>query len=198
MGATTSVGQQQSGSWSRAFCRRTRRTFRPETLLLSHQPPPGGGYDAVARMIGQKLRARLGWTIIVENRGGANGMIAAEAVAKSRPDGRTVTRQAALSSLTKQVQALASSARAGFRWRITEQKLGSKNRAICIETGPRCGRGALCGRASPEGNVCLHGLSLERGGRQPCTAYDNPNLIRVRRSPFWELPIPPLTGRGYP
>src|SRR5271166_4998140 len=37
------------------------------------------------------------------------------------------------------------------------------------------------------GTVCLHGLSLERGGGQPCTAYDNPNLIRVRRSPFWKL-----------
>jgi tripartite-type tricarboxylate transporter receptor subunit TctC len=33
---------------------------------------------------------RPGWTIIVENRGGAKGMIAAEAVTKSRPDGRTI------------------------------------------------------------------------------------------------------------
>jgi tripartite-type tricarboxylate transporter receptor subunit TctC len=50
----------------------------------------GGGHDTVARLIAQKLRVRLGWTVIVENRGGANGMIAAEAVAKSRPDGRTI------------------------------------------------------------------------------------------------------------
>jgi tripartite-type tricarboxylate transporter receptor subunit TctC len=50
----------------------------------------GGGHDNVARLVAQKLRVRLGWTVIVENRGGANGMIAAEAVAKSRPDGRTI------------------------------------------------------------------------------------------------------------
>jgi tripartite-type tricarboxylate transporter receptor subunit TctC len=57
------------------------------TIVVAAAP---GGHDAVARAIGQKLRARPGWTIIVENRGGANGMIAAEAVAKSRPDGRTI------------------------------------------------------------------------------------------------------------
>jgi hypothetical protein len=81
----------------------------------------------------------------------------------------TTYRQAALSSLTQQVQALASSARAGFRWRITEQKLGSKNRAICIKTGPRCGRGALCGRASPGGGSsreCLSSWTVPRARRQ--------------------------------
>ena len=58
-----------------------------------------------------------------------------------------------------------------------------------------CLRAGFLGGSSSD---CLQGLSLARGGRQPSTAYENPNLIRVRRSPFWELPIPPLTGRGYP
>jgi tripartite-type tricarboxylate transporter receptor subunit TctC len=57
------------------------------TIVVAAAP---GGHDAVARAIGQKLRVRLGWTIMVENRGGANGMIAAEAMAKSRPDGRAI------------------------------------------------------------------------------------------------------------
>jgi tripartite-type tricarboxylate transporter receptor subunit TctC len=66
------------------------QNFPSGNITIVVPAAPGGGHDAVARVIGQKLRARLGWTIIVENRGGANGMIAAEAVAKSRPDGRTI------------------------------------------------------------------------------------------------------------
>jgi tripartite-type tricarboxylate transporter receptor subunit TctC len=66
------------------------QNFPSGNITIVVPAAPGGGHDAVARVIGQKLRARLGWTIIMENRGGANGMIAAEAVAKSRPDGRTI------------------------------------------------------------------------------------------------------------
>src|SRR5262249_18620234 len=66
------------------------QNFPSGNITIVVPAAPGGGHDAVARVIGQKLRARLGWTIIVENRGGANGMIAAEAVAKSRADGRTI------------------------------------------------------------------------------------------------------------
>jgi tripartite-type tricarboxylate transporter receptor subunit TctC len=66
------------------------QNFPSRNITIVVPAAPGGGHDAVARVIGQKLRARLGWTIIVENRGGANGMIAAEAVAKSRADGRTI------------------------------------------------------------------------------------------------------------
>jgi tripartite-type tricarboxylate transporter receptor subunit TctC len=61
---------------------------RPITLVVA--AAPGGGHDAVARAIAQNLKIRSGWTVIVENRGGANGMIAAESVAKSTPDGYTI------------------------------------------------------------------------------------------------------------
>jgi tripartite-type tricarboxylate transporter receptor subunit TctC len=49
--------------------------------------PPGGGTDYVARVVGNKLAEITSWTIILENRPGAGGNLAAEAVAKSAPDG---------------------------------------------------------------------------------------------------------------
>ncbi|MDO8598251.1 MAG: tripartite tricarboxylate transporter substrate binding protein [Sulfuricaulis sp.] len=50
---------------------------------------PGGVHDTLARVLQPKLTEALGQPIIIENRGGAGGNIAAEAVAKSAPDGYT-------------------------------------------------------------------------------------------------------------
>ncbi len=52
--------------------------------------PPGGGNDNLARIIAPKLSASFGQPVVVENRPGANGIIAAELVAKAPPDGYTV------------------------------------------------------------------------------------------------------------
>jgi len=52
--------------------------------------PAGGGVDTVTRMIAEKLHARLGQPFVIENRGGAGGNIAAEAVFTSDPDGYTL------------------------------------------------------------------------------------------------------------
>jgi tripartite-type tricarboxylate transporter receptor subunit TctC len=51
---------------------------------------PGGGVDAVARIVAPKLSELLGQPIIIENRGGAGGMLGAAAVAQSPPDGYTL------------------------------------------------------------------------------------------------------------
>ncbi len=50
----------------------------------------GGGLDTIARAIGQKLADNLGQAIVVDNRGGASGTIAAEAAKYAAPDGYTI------------------------------------------------------------------------------------------------------------
>jgi len=52
--------------------------------------PPAGGADVVARALGARMSQVLGQQIVIDNRAGANGLIATELTAKSSPDGYTV------------------------------------------------------------------------------------------------------------
>src|SRR5262247_2720265 len=61
---------------------------RPITLVVPY--PPGGATDAIARIIQDSMSQSLGQQIVVENIGGAGGMIAAGRAARAAPDGYTV------------------------------------------------------------------------------------------------------------
>jgi tripartite-type tricarboxylate transporter receptor subunit TctC len=52
--------------------------------------PPGGFTDVTARLVAQKLQERLGQSVVIDNRPGANGIIGVDALAKSPPDGHTM------------------------------------------------------------------------------------------------------------
>jgi tripartite-type tricarboxylate transporter receptor subunit TctC len=61
---------------------------RPVRIIVTI--PPGGAPDLTARIVGEKIAAGLGQPVVIENRPGSNGNIAAELVAKSPPDGHTL------------------------------------------------------------------------------------------------------------
>jgi tripartite-type tricarboxylate transporter receptor subunit TctC len=61
---------------------------RPFRILVGYAA--GGGVDIVARLLGEPMKQAFGQTVLIENRTGASGMIAAGAVAKAAPDGLTL------------------------------------------------------------------------------------------------------------
>ncbi len=61
---------------------------KPIKLLIGF--PPGGSTDLIGRLLGEKLHKALGQPVVIENQGGANGMLAANAVAAAAPDGYTL------------------------------------------------------------------------------------------------------------
>jgi len=61
---------------------------RPLRLIVPY--PPGGNTDILARIVAQRMSDSLGKPVVVDNRGGGNGLIASEISARSSPDGHTI------------------------------------------------------------------------------------------------------------
>jgi tripartite-type tricarboxylate transporter receptor subunit TctC len=64
--------------------------FPEKAITVVVPTAAGGGNDAMARVVAQKMSGLLGQQVIVENKAGANGAIAAEHVARATPDGHTI------------------------------------------------------------------------------------------------------------
>lgn len=64
--------------------------FPQQPIRIVVPAPAGGGYDVIARILGNAITANTQWTVIVDNKAGASGIIGTDAVAKAKPDGHTL------------------------------------------------------------------------------------------------------------
>ncbi len=65
-------------------------TYPNRLIKLLHGFPPGGNVDIIARLLGNEMQKNLGQSIVIEGKPGQAGALAAEAVARSDPDGHTL------------------------------------------------------------------------------------------------------------
>ena len=71
-------------------CTAAAQTFPSKPLRLVVGYPPGGGSDAIGRVVAQKLGDQLGQQVVVDNKPGANGNLGAELAARMPPDGHNL------------------------------------------------------------------------------------------------------------
>lgn len=77
--------------------------FPNRTIRLVVPYPPGGATDAMSRLAAQKIQEKMGGTVVVENRSGANGQVGSQAVLQSPPDGYTILGSASIHPMARYV-----------------------------------------------------------------------------------------------
>lgn len=77
--------------------------FPSRTVRIIVPFAPGGGVDTLARLLAEKMQARVGQTVIVENRAGGSGTVGGNAVLQAQPDGYTVLFSSNTHTMTKLV-----------------------------------------------------------------------------------------------
>ncbi|MVW73153.1 tripartite tricarboxylate transporter substrate binding protein [Bordetella sp. 15P40C-2] len=76
---------------------------KPIRMIVAY--PPGGGTDALARLVGAELSKSLGQSVIVVNRAGASGAIGTQAAARAEPDGYTLLMATSNVTITPAIDA---------------------------------------------------------------------------------------------
>jgi len=89
--------------------------YRGKTLRVLVGSPPGGGYDLYARMIAPYLAAKIGATVLVENKDGSGGLAALAALMVRPADGLTIMHASAEAAILSQLLA-----RPGATWDVTK------------------------------------------------------------------------------
>jgi tripartite-type tricarboxylate transporter receptor subunit TctC len=84
------LGAIAAGVWAMASAARAADVYPSKSIRIVCPFPPGGGADAMSRLLGQKLTDRWGRPVVIDNRAGASGNIGAGIVAKAAPDGHTI------------------------------------------------------------------------------------------------------------
>jgi tripartite-type tricarboxylate transporter receptor subunit TctC len=99
--ATSLAGLGASLVVGRAVAQARKFPDRPIKIIVPF--PAGGGIDAFARLVGEKLRQTRGFATVIENRPGANGTIGGVAVRDAEPDGYTILFSASTHVMAQQV-----------------------------------------------------------------------------------------------
>jgi len=109
---------------------------KPVTIVVAY--PAGGDTDALARVLAEKLQARLGQPVLVDNRPGASGVIGSSFVSKAAPDGYTLLMAPSTFTMAQLVLKTAASAGYDVRGGFTPiMQVGSQPLFVAAGPGTR-------------------------------------------------------------